>query len=523
VAENVARERATTEPVKLIAQTQSGAVEGRLRGQQTAAQHTAFFGIPFAKPPVGPLRFAAPEPPEPWAGVRSATEFGPVALQGTPFAAGMEVSQRQSEDCLYLNVYTPAADAQRRPVLVWIHGGAFTIGASSMPLYDGGPLVERGDVVVVSLNYRLGLFGFLYAGEDSERVGVAHNTAILDQIAALRWVRDNVAEFGGDPDNVTLFGESAGATSVAALLVAPGARGLFKRAIAQSPALHTRFPPHALATRSTNALLRQLDLQRTQLERLRELPGDVLIRAQRAAEVGGLGFRAFFPVLDAHSLPLEPEVAFTDVAQPQVPLIVGFNRDEWNLFDAVNIVSWGTPLSREAQLGALTPLLPHAPSEQLSQLIDTYTRSRQRENLPHDARAVLRALLGDYTFRMPAVRLAELSIGAGIPTYSYMFTHISPALRGALGACHALELPFVFGTHAQPMQERFAGGGPLVAQLSASMMQAWLSFAKEGAPCSEPRWERYDLAQRPTLLFGSERELSLDPLGEERAAWDGIV
>jgi para-nitrobenzyl esterase len=514
--------------VKLLVETRCGKVEGLRRDR-----HTVFRGIPYAAPPTGPLRFAPPAPCSPWSGVRACAEFGSCAMQGTPFAAGMEVVQSESEDCLTLNVFTPDADARRRPVLLFIHGGAYTVGASSMPLYDGAALVERGDVVVVTINYRLGLFGFLDLGDEGERIGAQPNLGILDQIAALSWVRDNIAEFGGDPNNVTLFGESAGGTSVASLLFAPGARGLFRRAIAQSTALHQRFPSRALAKRTRDELLARLGVARGELSRLRELPAATLIRAQHEAEREALGFRAFFPVRHAASLPLDPWQAYEDPQQPHVPLIVGSNRDEWNLFDAANVARWGTPLGADEEHAALERLarsLPRATPAAMGALLAAYQRSRAGLGLPHDTRSLLRAIEGDLIFHVSGLRLAEAQVRVGAPAYVYRFTYPSPALRGALGACHALELPFVFGTHADASQQRFAGRGREVAQLSASMMRCWLHFACEGQPGSaldageqETEWQPYELVRRPTLVFGATRELVSDPFGKERAAWQELL
>lgn len=499
-------------------ETTCGWVEGQARDH-----HIAFLGIPFAAPPLGERRFAAPEPAEPWSGVREAAKLGAPAMQGTPFAPGTEVEGRESEDCLTLNVYTPGVDTRKRPVLFWIHGGAFTVGSACQPIYDGGPLAELGDAVVVTTNYRLGVFGLLWLGEAAERFGAIPNLAILDQIAALRWVHDNIASFGGDPNNVTIFGESAGASSVSALLIAPKARGLFHRAIAQSPALHQKLLPLEQADKTTSCILKKLGVARTQLERLRRIPAADLIGAQREAEVETLGFRGFFPIRHPDSLPKEPYQAFADPEQPRIPLIVGSNRDEWNLFEVAKIASWQTPLSRAEMLRELGRTLGPSNAARAEGLLDVYARSRRALSLPHDERALLRAMHGDLYFRMAAVRLAEAHVKAKIPVHEYLFTYASPALRGALGACHALDLPFVFGTYRQPAQERFAGTGPAVERLSATMMHAWLSFARSGAPNHLPEWRSYDLAQRPTMLFDAESKVVHDPLGEERAAWEGIV
>jgi para-nitrobenzyl esterase len=444
-------------------------------------------------------------------------------MQGLQFVPGELADGPQSEDCLYLNVFTRAPGFRKRPVLVWIHGGAFVMGAASLPVYDGGPLCELGDAVVVTLNYRLGSFGFLWLGADAERMGVAPNLGLLDQIAALRWVHDNIAAFGGDPDDVTLFGESAGASSVCALLLAPAARALFQRAISQSSALGLQLPSQELAARSAQLLLDKLGLSRERLEQLRTLPAEQIAAAQRAVEAGGGGYMLFFPVLDADSLPQHPQDALAAPERPQQPLLIGWNRDEWNLFDAPNVVQWSQPLAHDALIAQIGKRLPGATRDQVAQLAATYLASRKAHALPHDARSVLRAIDGDLRFRMPSVRFAEAYASAQAPVFVYQFEYASPALRGALGSCHALDLPFVFGTLAARGQDRFAGSGPAVRALSDNMMRSWLSFAVHGEPRHLSVWRPYDLAQRPTLIFDLESRLALDPLGEERRAWDELL
>jgi para-nitrobenzyl esterase len=455
--------------------------------------------------------------------VREASKFGPSSLQGTVLAAGLGTNGSASEDCLYLNVFTRSLGARKRPVLFWIHGGAYTVGSAGVPLYEGGPLVELGDVVVVTHNYRLGALGFLDLGEPGERIGAVPNAAILDHIAALTWLRDNIERFGGDPNNVTIFGESAGGGSVATLLIAPAAQPLFRRAIAQSPSLYPTLPSRARSALTTQQLLAKLGLKRDDIERLRALPAEQINAAQRAIEQDGLGWRAFFPVHHALSLPREASEVFADPGTPRKPLIVGSNRDEWNLFDAPNIARWDQPLARDALIAKVRRVLEGSDAARAEQLVEVYTRSRRELGLPHNEQAVLRAIEGDLRFRMAAVRLAETHVRARSPVYTYMFTQESPALRGALGACHALELPFVFGTYRAPLQDRFAGSGAQVEALSETMMRCWLSFAERDRPDHLADFRAYELEQRPTMLFQSPCELSLDPLGAERAAWDGIL
>jgi para-nitrobenzyl esterase len=461
----------------------AGVVEtehGKVAGQQREG-HWVYRGIPFAQAPLGALRFAAPAPVTPWVGVRDGQRFGPVAPQGAVFAPGVGVEGDQSEDCLYLNVYTPAADGARRPVMFFIHGGAFTVGSASAPLYDGARLATEHDVVLVATNYRLGALGFLPVGE--------LNRGILDQLAALRWVQANIARFGGDSGNVTLFGESAGGSSVCCLLAMPSARGLFARAIVQSAPLTLDLPTVEKMQPVTDHFGGDLQAAST----------SELMEAQHRAEADGSRWPHFQPVAS----PLfcgQPRTAIETRQGSVVPLLIGYNRDEWNLFAATDMRSWSAPLS-ESELAEQVP----------SRLIEVYRSSRARHGLPHDNRALLRAILGDLRFRLPTLRFAE-HYRALAETYVYHFAYGSPGLRGQLGACHALELPFVFGTYDQPAQERFAGKGPEVAALSQSIRDAWTSFARGQAP-----WVRYGDA-RETMQFDLSSRVVNDPFAEERLA-----
>jgi para-nitrobenzyl esterase len=231
----------------------------------------------------------------------------------------------------------------------------------------------------------------------------------------------------------------------------------------------------------------------------------------------------FFPVLDPDSLPEQPEAVLAGPERPLQPLLIGWNRDEWNLFDAANVARWGLPLSHDELIAQVEKRLPAAGREQAARLAEIYLASRKAHALPHDARSVLRAIDGDLRFRMPSLRFAEAYAAARAPVFAYQFEYASPALRGVLGACHALELSFVFGTLDVKGQDRFAGSGPAVRALSDTMMRSWLSFAEHSEPRHLPSWRAYDLAQRPTLIFDLEPRLALDPLGEERRAWDGLL
>ena len=500
-------------------QTRQGIVAGEQRGA-----HAAFRGIPFAKPPVGRLRFRAPEPPDAWTGVRDASAHGPSAMQGTSMIAGMAASGPISEDCLYLNVDTPAADGRRRPVMFWIHGGAFTLGSSSSPMYDGGKLAERGDVVVVSVNYRLGAFGYMsLAQHGGDELGATANAGQLDQIAALRWVRDNIEQFGGDPGNVTIFGESAGSFAVCVLLVMPEARGLFHRAIAQSGASLT-LADSAGAAETTSAVLAELQIGADDVEALWEVPAQRLLEAQQAAAQKVRGVRAFFPVYDGKTVPLQPGVALAAGDCARVPLLIGTNRDEINLFVIPLLRDIDKPMSDERACAVLAPELPRASAPRLPELLSTYRASRSERGLPHGNRALISALQSDLRFRIPSIRFAEAYRAQQPATFMYLFTYESPAMRGVLRACHALEIPFVFGTLDAPFQDRFAGKGPDAERLSVAMMDAWLAFARRGDPATATAdWVPYDPARRATMVFDVRSQLQDAPYEQERAAWDGVL
>src|SRR5271167_3353230 len=315
--------------------------QGKLEGDGQAGLFV-FKGIPFAAPPVGSRRWLAPEKPEPWMGLRDARRFGAVAHQNAVMLtalAAMAIDGEQSEDCLYLNVWTPAPDGKRRPVMVWIHGGAFTIGSGSQALYDGSVLARRGDVVVVTVNYRLGPLGFIrLADVTNGKIGASGNEGMLDQVAALEWVRDNIAEFGGDPANVTIFGESAGGMSIGTILAMPSARGLFHKAIPQSGASHTGAPV-ARANRTAERIL----------SRLRVNPGDAAaVRALTPAQLltgtllddgktpdPELGM-AYQPVIDGTHVPRAAIEMVADGSASGVAVMVGSTLEEWKLFSLMD-------------------------------------------------------------------------------------------------------------------------------------------------------------------------------------------
>ena len=309
---------------------------GRLQGVIVEGSIKAFRGVPFARPPVGALRFAPPQPAEPWSGIRSADTFGPVSLQGTIGLGFMGAgAQTQGEDCLYLNVWTPDLGG-RRPVMVWVHGGAFLLGAGSEPLYDGSQLASRGDVVVVTVNYRLGALGYLaHPALRDDATGACGNWGLLDQIAAIEWVRDNAEAFGGDPSQITVFGESAGSMSVTTIMAAPRARGLFRRAIAQSgaPVVATAEEAAATAERVIDALgVRHDQLREVPAKRFLDVQQQIMLADQRPGGSLSGDVMAFRPTVDGAVLPRDPRVVFADGEAAGIELMIGTNRDEMKLF-----------------------------------------------------------------------------------------------------------------------------------------------------------------------------------------------
>lgn len=488
--------------------TSGGRVSGLARDG-----HLAFFGIPYARA----KRFGAPEPAEPWSGVRQATTIGLAAPQPPHPVAGFAASGPQGEDCLNLNIFTPACDGGKRPVMVWVHGGGFTHGAGYEPLYNGGPLAVRGDVVVVTINYRLGALGFLRLPE----IDAAGNQGLLDQIAALQWVRDNIASFGGDPSRVTIFGQSAGSASVACLLTMPPARGLFRRAILQSGAGRAATPE--TADRIAHAMLELLGISRGNEADLLTLAPDAILKAQGL--IGSkLGAEARFnPVIDPAVLPATPIGAIAGGAAREIEIVIGTNRDEIKQFVAM---TRREPIDDAQLLAEVRATLPKAGASEAQEAIDLYRASRKAHQLPYDNLDILDAVVTDTRFRIPSIRLAQGQIAAGGKAWMYLFTHESPARRGALGACHSVEMPFVFGTLDAPTQDRFAGTGPDVERLSGEMMDAWLGFSRNGAPdhASIAPWSLYDAQTRPTMIFGTKASTQQpNPFADERRLMERLV
>ncbi|MFI6317989.1 carboxylesterase/lipase family protein [Nonomuraea sp. NPDC050556] len=445
---------------------------------------TVFKGIPYAKTPFGPLRLAAPAPVEPWDGVFEATAFGPRPPQPAMPGGAPAWDPAGGLDCLTLNVWTPDKDGAGLPVMVWIYGGAYITGSTDVPEYDGTLLAAEG-VVVVTVNYRVGFEGFGHVE------GAPPNRGLLDQVAALRWVRDNVGAFGGDPGNVTVFGESAGAGSIAALLAMPSAAGLFRRAILQSVP-GTFFSP-AYAARVSAAILggaSPYELEPLELvERVEEFRAAM---DGAHAEWGPLAFTPtpFSPVVDGVVLPDTPWNALADGASSDVDVIVGFNRDEFRLFTMMS----GKPGDLALALKELAP--PGA---------DVVYRTAHPQA---DNDQLYELLLGDWLFRMPSATLADLHTG---PTFAYELTWDAPAL----GACHGLDVPLTFGTLDGMMGQLLTHGAPEGPEISVQIRRAWTRFAATG----NPGWPVYEPVAAITHLFDVEPKDVSDPEAASRALW----
>jgi para-nitrobenzyl esterase len=488
---------------------------GRLAGLRKGAVAT-FKGIPFARPPVGSLRWRLPEPAEPWAGVRDATLFAPTCPQAPTqleTLMGMAVGE-QSEDCLYLNVWTPACDDARRPVMVWIHGGAFVLGAGSHGVYDGTGLAELG-AVVVTINYRLGAFGFLALELANEGAPGSGAEGIADQILALDWVRRNIARFGGDPANVTIFGESAGGMSVAALLASPAARGLFHKAIAQSGAAHIGHEPDRSA-RVARALLEEMGLEPHETQKARDAPYSALIGAQIALiaktnagkDARKLGALPFQPTIDGAIIPERPIALLREGAGAGIPLMTGTTREEWKLFTAAN------PAMRLMSAKNFTERVERLTGDLAPQMLEAYDNGSPYERF--------NALMTDKAFAVPAARLAEAQMQTA-PVFTYRFDWRSNFLGGLMGSCHALDIGFTFGTHNKSLAGAFFGTGVAAEALARDMMQSWIAFATTGDPATPATgaWPRYDASVRPTMIFGDGAPHLVNEPNERRLrAWD---
>jgi para-nitrobenzyl esterase len=495
---------------------------GMVSGIELDQGVVAFRGIPYAAAPVGDLRFKLPQPREPWDGVRNGSRFGDVAPQARApgiFDELFRPTHAQGPDCLNLNVWTPDPGAGGLPVFVWIHGGAFVLGAGSDSIYDGATFARDG-VVTVTINYRLGAAGFHDAGASVPGHGAF---GIADQIAALEWVQENIASFGGDPSLVTIAGESAGGMSVGTLLGAPRAQGLFRRAIPQSGASQHGLPAPAAALIAQHLAERlgiALDDARawagvsdTRLLEAQQSLNDEVSSTRDVARFGeaAASTMPWQPMYGGDVLPQRPIDAVRAGSARDVDVLVGTCREEFMLFFGLAPELLGLD---DSMVSAMFDLVFGSAGRSGSDALATYKRERPAASSVE----LFSALETDRMFRIPAIRLAEAQVQQGARTYAYLFSWNSPAFDGRIKSGHALELPFMWDNLADPMARKLLGDNP-PQDLADDMHGAWVRFITDG----DPGWPAYDLATRTTRDFGGSESLVHDPMAAERALWDGVL
>jgi para-nitrobenzyl esterase len=487
--------------------------QGVLRGTTEDGVYV-WKGIRYAKPPVNELRFKLPQPAESWQGVRDAVAYGNIAPQPENMLAS---KGSMSEDCLFLNVWASPEKTTNKPVMFWIHGGGFSLGAGSDEMYNGSKLCKKGDVIIVSFNYRLGPLGFMYLDHlNNDSLKFENNLGLYDQAAALRWVVENIAAFGGDPNNITIFGESAGANSVLSQMASPVSKGKFQKAIVQSAAAYAEMNKTE-AAKMSNDFLKLLNINEDNVSKLLTVSVDSLIHAGNVLfenvvkNVGAV--ITFAPVYGTDFLPLPVNDAIANGSAKNVSLMIGTNRDEVNLFTKTKpalvkpteatmeklMASYGNGNS----LNEIKPLYPKYPSS-----------------------ASILSMLSDAIFHLPANNVAATQ-SAFAPVYFYRFDWTSFPIRLIkLGACHGMELPFVFNSFHSSQGKLIlkAAANRKVNQLSEKMQSAWLSFAQTGKPNSNADfWPQYNSPNRTTLLFNNVISLVSDPTGKVRQGWQSAL
>jgi len=505
-----------------VVETAFGPVRGGDDGRVTAWK-----GVRYAAPPTGDLRWRAPEPPEPWTDVADASAFGLVCPQPVEPRIPIDLGAPQGGDCLTLNIWASSdiAGGDRKPVMVWIHGGAYVLGSANQPLYNGRVLAAGGDVVVVTVNYRLGAFGFLdLSSFSTPGHRFDSNLGLRDVVHALHWVRDNIAAFGGDPDRVTLFGESAGAGIITTLLTSPAAGGLFAGAIAQSsPA--TSVYDATRARRVAEQFLAALGLVHDDIDRLPDAPVDAVIAASRTLFNGvplqSPGKLAFAPIIDGDLVPDNPVKLAREGRSHPVPLVIGTNKHEAALFRFMKSPLMPiTPQAINAMFAQIAAEQPNLVLPTDDQIGTAYPRLRGKARGMGVAR--------DIGFRMPTVWLAE-GHSAVAPVYLYRFDWATPMLRLLrLGGAHATELPFVWGNLvAGPKDPTFRLGGMKTGQMVSARIQArWRNFATQGKPLGlddEPEWLPYQEADRACLVIDRQDTVVNDVDLHIRSAWGSQV
>jgi para-nitrobenzyl esterase len=496
---------------RIVIETKSGGLEGVFEENLYA-----FKGVPYAAPPIGELRWLPPQPIKPWSGVRPAISYSFIAPQDVISFPGLEdVPEPQSEDCLFLNIYSPGLDGARRPVMVWIHGGAFSMGSGSQQMFRNGTIASNGNVVLVTINYRLGVLGFLHLHELTKgKIPSTGNEGLQDQVAALKWVKDNIAAFGGNPDNVTIFGESAGAMSIGCLLNMPEARGLFHKAILESPVGEMARPLDA-SIKIAEVFLDVVGLRANDISALRSLTAEKMLRAQQETAIRTeQGAAPVVPVADGIVLPQLPLDSMEAGRGFKGPILIGSNLEEDKFFSMMN-----PKVYRIDESGLHRTISKYVAEKDVDKLIDVYRRARQSRGEPVTPFELYSAISTDVMFRKTALRIAEAQCKFAQGGFNYLFCWKSAAAGGRLGACHALEVGFVFGNY----NAAFGGSGPDADRLSQKMQDAWIHFARTGNPSCESlgEWPKYS-ENRASMIFDKDCRIESSAYEDERAVWETV-
>jgi para-nitrobenzyl esterase len=523
-----------------VVEIASGRIRGTLGSGASDGGVRIFKGVPYGASTAGANRFMPPVRPTAWTGVRDAVAYGPRAPQ--PFRPmipeigdALTGSGPMDEDCLRLNVWTPATGAGRRPVMVWFHGGGQRTGSGNSIFYDGAGLARDHDAVVVTVNHRLNAFAHLYlAGVPGtgERFARTSNIGLLDLIAALEWVRDNIGQFGGDPGNVTLFGQSGGGGKTAMLTAMPAASGLFHRAIIMSTLADTAITglEPERAVQAAELLLMRLGIRAADAARLQQLPVEQLVSALTGGGAAGGGAEAaqpaadlstrYVPVVDGRTLPRDPFEPGASPLSATIPMMLGSNECEGIPYGNPDAAYWRTEPADAAGLRTQVMQMMRIDAAAADRLITLY-----RTNRPRDSFGDIAAIMsGDNSaLRLSAYEIAEKKVAQGqAPAFMYYFDWRSPVRNGKLRSMHCMELPFVF---AHPNLIGFmTGTGPERAELARNMAGAFVAFARAGNPSHPgiPRWDPFTTARRETMVFNTQIRQVNDPYGEERRAMAAI-
>jgi para-nitrobenzyl esterase len=495
---------------------------GKIRGVDNNGVKI-FKGIPYGADTAGANRFMPPAEPADWSGVRDALAYGHSAPQrdpAAPPAGGLTISGRdlpiEGEDCLVLNVWTPGVDAAgngaKRPVMFWCHGGGFATGSGSSPDNDGTNLARRGDVVVVTINHRINVLGFANFSEFSPDFAASGDAGMLDIVQALKWVRANIAQFGGDPNTVTIFGQSGGGRKVETLLAMPSAKGLFHHAIIESGAA-VKVVDREVAVRNAEQLLSKLGIDKTNVRAVQKVPVEKIMAAYFAVVKDNPGvdpsFGGFSPTVDGKILPQHPFYPKASPVSADVPVMIGCTRTEMTLFSLNDPSAFSQ--SDEDMRGRVKNLL----GDRAPAMIELYRKLNPGAS-PSD---IYFLIASDYRYGAPTMIAAQRRAALGkAPVYLYYFTWETPVQGGRLKSPHTMEIPFAFDN--VKISERMTGGGPEAMALADKVSDAWIAFAHTGDPNTPklPHWPAYDAKDRATMVINNVSKVVNDPLREQRLA-----